>query len=108
LVNEYIICDSSSDRTAQIIDRLKADYRLNIIHIVAQGEDIVKHSNIALSNARFRWILRWDADFVATDSMICRIRALTRTVNSNEYYVVYYPLIKLDCDIFHQIDKEQT
>jgi len=102
LADEWIIVDGSTDRTPEIIDSLRSDMGLNIIHIRDQGEDIVEISNKALAQARYRWILRWDGDFVAREEMTKFIGRLTQSLDPRMYYVIYWPHICLDGDVFHQ------
>ena len=57
LVHEYVIMDVSTDRTPEIIEELRRDYELNIIHIMNFDDDIASVSQRALELIRCKWIL---------------------------------------------------
>ena len=57
LVNEYVIMDASTDRTPEIIERLRRDYRLNIIHVMDFDDDIASVSQKDLELIMCKWIL---------------------------------------------------
>ena len=102
LVEEYVVIDSSTDNTTKIVEEVKREHDLNITHIIDFGEDIVKLSNKALKNTKFRWVLRWDGDFVASEEMTPAIKNLIGGFDNRKNYVVYWPHICLDGDLFHQ------
>ncbi len=102
LVDEYIIIDQSTmDQTPQIIDRLKSEYGLNIIHIRDFSPDYVAISNKALKLTTCRWILRWDGDYVAKDEMPHVIRNLVESLDPRKYYNIYWPHINFEVDLYH-------
>ena len=102
LVNEYIVIDGSTDNTIRIIDEVGKEWGLNLRHVIDFDEDYVSVSNKALGLANYRWILRWDADFIAKEEMTSVVRGLIDGFDPRKFYVVYWPHICLDGDLFHQ------
>jgi hypothetical protein len=102
LVDEYVIIDQSRyDRTPEIIDEVKDDYGLNIIHIRDFTVDFVEVSNKALRSTKCKWILRWDGDYVAREELISTIKALIQNLDRRKYYNIYWPHISFEVDLFH-------
>lgn len=95
LVDEYIVVDSSTDSTPQRVMMLKENYNLPIRFIRVKAGDLVYARNLVLKEAKYRWILHWDADFVATSKLIYRIRDLLKEVNDNRCYLVYWKMLKM-------------
>jgi len=102
LVDEYVVIDSSTDETPQIIENLRKEHGLNIRMKKIPPGDLVKARNLALKESRYKWILHWDADFIAKDELIPTIRGLLETLDKRKYYLIYWPHVCLDVDLFHQ------
>ena len=102
LVNEYVIMDASTDRTPEIIEGLRRDYGLNIIHVMDFDDDIARVSQRGLEMIRCRWVLRWDGDFVMTEYGVQFIKDLINRLRRDRYYAIYWPHILLVGDPFHQ------
>lgn len=67
--------------------------------------DLFHLSNLGLAKARFRWMIRWDADFVAHTSGAGDIRHLRRyllELDPRHYYLVYVTAAEVAGDLFHQ------
>ena len=67
--------------------------------------DLFEMSNLGLARARFRWTIRWDADFVAhTDGPldIARLRRHLLGLDRRRYYLVYVPAAEVAGDLRHQ------
>lgn len=67
--------------------------------------DFVTLSNRGLALARYRWLIRWDADFVAYTSGPHDIRGLRRyllDLDPRRYYLVYVRAAEVAGDLFHQ------
>ena len=105
LVDEYIVIDSSSDRTPEIIRRVAEEHGLNLKMEKVPPGDLAKAKNIALKLSNYKWILSWDADFVAKETMPTYLKSLVDELDPNRYYLVYWPQICLDGDLFHQNPK---
>lgn len=70
LVDEYIVVDSSTDNTPEIIKQVAREHGLNVKIYRIPWDDLVKARNIALKESSYKWILHWDGDFIATDNML--------------------------------------
>ncbi len=101
LVNEYIVMDSSIDETPNIIMRLSKEYGLNIKLFRVPPGNIVKTRNEALKHVSYRWVLIWDADFIAKPEMPKVIKDLIGRLNDKCYYLIYWPHIQLCGDLHH-------
>lgn len=67
--------------------------------------DIFALSNRALDLARCRWIIRWDADFVAHTSGrgdIAHLRRFLLDLDARRYHLVYVPAAEVAGDLRHQ------
>lgn len=113
--DEIVVVDASSDRTPEIVEDTASKYDLNLKFIPynpiypdtfsLRAVDYINQSNNALKNTSFRWVLRWDGDFVARTSgefSIMKLRDRILNLNPNVYYTTYPPVVHLECDLFHQ------
>jgi len=105
LVDEYIVVDSSTDKTPKIVREVAKEHGLNVkIYRIPWG-DLVKARNIALKKSSYKWILHWDGDFIATDDMPLYIKKFVNSLDKKRYYLIYWPMVVLDVDLFHQNPK---
>lgn len=113
--DEIVVVDASTDRTPEIIRDVVSKYDLNLKLIsynptypdtyLLRKDDYVNQSNIALKNTSFRWVLRWDGDFVARTSgevNITKLRDKILSLDLNKYHVISLPVVNLEGDLFHQ------
>ena len=113
--DEIVVVDASTDRTPEIIEEISSRLNLNVKLIryrpkypdtcMLRQEDYVIQSNLALKSASYRWIVRWDGDFVAHTSgpsSIHILREFLLELPKNINHVVYVPVVNLDGDVFHQ------
>lgn len=101
LVDEYVVIDSSTDETPEIIMGVKEMYGLNLRMYRTPPGDVVKARNLGLRKANYKWILIWDSDFIAKPEIAREIKKLIYGLDSKYYYLVYWPMIKLCGDLFH-------
>jgi len=101
LVDEYVVMDSSTDKTPEIIEKIKREYGLNIKLLRVPPGDIVGTRNRALRESSYKWILVWDGDFVLFEDKIRIIRDLIEKLDPRKHYLVYWPLIQLCGDLRH-------
>jgi hypothetical protein len=83
--------------------RLEAGGRLTIEQCPAA--DFFSMSNLALERARFRWVIRWDSDFVAHTSGpedIAHLRRHLLGLDPRCYYTVEVPAAEVAGDLRHQ------
>ncbi len=101
LVDEYVVMDSSTDKTPEIIERIKKEYGLNIKLFRIPPGDIVGTRNKALRESSYRWVLVWDGDFILFEDKTRVIRDLIEKLDPRKHYLVYWPLIQLCGDLKH-------
>ena len=101
LVDEYVIVDSSTDETPMIMERLRDEHGLNLRMFRMPPGDLVAARNYVLKEAKYKWILHWDADFIAKPELIDTIKKLNEELNVERYYLVYWPMIRLCGDLYH-------
>lgn len=101
LVKEYVVIDSSTDETPDIILDLKSRYDLNIIYERTPPGDLVTARNKALKLSRCRWILHWDADFIARPELIVTLREILASLDRRRHYLLYWPHITFCGDLKH-------
>ncbi len=106
VADEIVVGDNgSTDGTPEILselarrlpDRLKVFRRADL--------DIKGLTNLLIERSQFRWIIRWDADFVARTHGPADIQQLRRWLLSQDrrrYWFVYLRMIELCGDLSHQ------
>lgn len=100
-----IVDNGSTDGTPEIIERVARELALDYTLELLPGEDFGEVCDRALRNTVCRWVLRWDGDMIArTDGpeSFARIREFAFSLDPERYYVVYFPHIRLEGDLFHQ------
>ena len=102
LVHEYVIMDASTDRMPEIIEELRKDYGLNIIHVMDFDDDIARVSQRDLELTRCRWVLRWNGDFVMTKYGVQFIKDLINRLRRDRYFMIYWSHVLLVGDPSHQ------
>ncbi len=107
--DEVIIVDNgSTDHTINEILKVKSSLPFPIILRKNSSPDICQISNEALSLTSYRWIMRWDADFIAYTSgyrNIIKLRKYLLSLNQNNYYLIYPIMINFAGDLFHLQNK---
>jgi glycosyltransferase involved in cell wall biosynthesis len=101
LVDEYVVVDSSTDRTPELINELREEEGLNIRMIRLPPGDLAQARMTAIRNARYSWILYLDADFVYFDWSPKYIRGFIEGLDRRRHYLLYWPLILLCGDLKH-------
>jgi glycosyltransferase involved in cell wall biosynthesis len=104
--DEIVVVDNgSTDRTLEraraLVGRLAVDLRVH----EAPGLDHAALSNDVLGRARFRWVIRWDADFVAHTTgphALAGLRAVLDAVPPWRHVCLHPALVELAGDLFHQ------
>lgn len=106
VADEIIVGDNgSTDRTPEILDKLQEEFKDQLIVARRPELDIKGLTNMLIERTRFRWIIRWDADFVArTDGSqsIGNLRKWLFEFDQRRYFCVYLSMIELCGDLFHQ------
>ncbi len=109
LADEIIIGDNgSTDETPEILTKLQHDLQDQIIVMKKPDLDIKDLTNSLIERTRFRWVIRWDADFVArTDGpqSISHLRRWLFDLDPRRYVCAYLRMVELCGDVFHQRPK---
>jgi glycosyltransferase involved in cell wall biosynthesis len=104
--DEILVLDNgASPETRTTLDRLKGSLGAILQVTLCPQLDLFQVSNHGLKLARFRWVIRWDADFVAhTDGPgdIQNLRRYLLRLDSRRYYVVSVAASEVAGDLFHQ------
>jgi glycosyltransferase involved in cell wall biosynthesis len=103
LVDEIIVVDSySTDGSWEIAGRLAAECpKIKLIR--CSGHNMWENSNLALRASTFRWILKWDADFIAMrNGGFEEFRDYLYSLNPERHYYINPTLIEVTGDMYHQ------
>lgn len=104
--DEILVLDNgASPKTQNALHRIRDDLG-DLLQLEQHSHlDLFQVSNLGLEKARFRWVVRWDADFVAHTNGAGDIRNLRRyllALNPGYYYLVYLPAAEVAGDLLHQ------
>jgi len=102
LVDEYIVVDSSRDRTPEIIQEVAKEHRLNLKMEKIPPGNLLRARELALRLSTRKWILVWDGDFIAKDEAPKRLKKLLKSLDPRRYYLIYWPHLRIDKDLFHK------
>ena len=109
--DEIIIGDNGSeDNSAEIVEQL-IQQGLKIKFYKCPHMKIDELTNFLLKQATYRWIMKWDADFVARTTgeySISKLRQKLLNMNRNRYYLLELSHICLSGDLDHQNPDELT
>jgi glycosyltransferase involved in cell wall biosynthesis len=104
--DEILVLDNGADPvTAGTLTRLREVLGPRLRIERCPELDLVALSNRGLEAARRRWVIRWDADFVArTDGEhdIGRLREFLLALDPRRYHAVYLPAVEVAGDLAHQ------
>lgn len=106
LVDEYVIVDSSSDSTPEIVENIRRKHGLSIKLLRIPPGDFVKARIMALKNSSYKWLLFFDADMVLYEQAVKIIRSLVDSLNPRRHYAVYWKYLLLCGDIYHLCSEE--
>lgn len=101
LVDEYVVVDSSNDRTTDIIKTVAYEHGLKIKLIKTPPGDFVQARITALKNSSYMWLMPIDADMILYPRGVEIIKNLVETLNPRRHYLVYWKYLLLCGDIFH-------
>lgn len=101
LVDEYVVVDSSSDRTPMIVGELAEAHGLRVKLIKIPPGDFVAARITALKNSSYKWLMPLDADMVFYEYAASVIRDLIERLNPRRHYLIYWKYLLLCGDIYH-------
>ena len=102
IVDEYVLIDSSTDRTPEIAREVGRELGIPVKIVKTSSRDMAHIGNLGLKHSKYRWILKWDPDFIMHEKYIDLIKKIIEDLDSdNWYYAVYWPHICLDGDLRH-------
>lgn len=104
--DQVVIGDNgSTDATPAIVRRLAADLPGLVEALAFPGHDICALTNALLARARFRFVIRWDADFVGQTTgeyALAAFRGWLLGLDPRRYYMVYPRMVEITGDFWHQ------
>ena len=106
-----VVNNNSSDRTLTEIEHVKKQLRFKLIVEDEVSDDICKVSNHALSLTSYRWIFRWDSDFIAYTSGKRKIKLLREyllNLNPRRQYLIFPLTFSFAGDLFHVKTGKET
>jgi len=102
IVNEYVLIDASTDRTPEIAREVGKELGIPVKIVKTFTTDMAEVGNLGLKHSSFRWILKWDPDFVLHEKFVPYLKKLIKDLDEERwYYAVYWPHVCLDGDLFH-------
>ena len=104
--DEIIVLDNgASPRARAAIERLQSKLGERLVRVDCSLADIFEVSNLGLARARYRFIVRWDADFVGhTDGAgnLAELRRYLVGLDPRRYFAVRLPAAEVAGDLRHQ------
>jgi hypothetical protein len=104
--DEIVVLDNGASASARdALDRLGPILGGRLVRIACPRLDLFEVSNLGLERARFRFIVRWDADFIGhTDgpSDLAQLRRYLLALDSRRYFAVTLPAAEVAGDLRHQ------
>lgn len=102
IVDEYVLIDSSTDRTPEIAMETGRELGIPVKIIRTPTKNMAEVGNLGLKHSSYRWILKWDPDFILHENYIETLQKLVKELDENDwYYAIYWPHICLDGDLYH-------
>ena len=106
LADEIVLLDNGASADARAaVARVREALGPALRIVDSAGDDLVTLSNRGVAECRFRWVVRWDADFVAyTDGpyAIGRLREFLLGLSPRRYFLVEICAAEVAGDLRHQ------
>lgn len=99
-----VVNNNSTDNTLTEIEKVRAKLKYDLIVKSESSNDICKVSDHALKLTNYRWIFRWDSDFIAHTTGKQNIKFLREyllSLNPKRHYLIYPLTFSFAGDLFH-------
>jgi glycosyltransferase involved in cell wall biosynthesis len=104
--DEILVLDNGASEAARAaMDRLAGVLGSRLVRVDCPTLDLFAVSNLALARARYRFVVRWDADFVGHTDGPGDLRQLRRyllALDRRRYFLVTLPAAEVAGDLRHQ------
>ena len=106
LADEIIVLDNGASEAARAaVDRVARVLGPRLVRIACAALDLFDVSNLGLDRARYRFIIRWDADFVGhTDGAgnLAQLRRYLLSLDRRRYFAIRLAAAEVAGDLRHQ------
>ncbi|MBT3756928.1 MAG: glycosyltransferase family 2 protein [Candidatus Cloacimonetes bacterium] len=99
-----VVNNNSTDNTLTEIESIRSRLNYKLIVEDESSDNICVVSNHALSLTSYRWIFRWDSDFIAHtlgEKNIRNLRSFLLKLNPKKHYLIYPITFSFAGDLFH-------
>jgi hypothetical protein len=104
--DEIVILDNGASESARAaVDRVVPVLGRRLVRLSCPTLDLFEVSNLGLDRARYRFIVRWDADFIGhTDGPgdLAHLRRFLLALDARRYFAVTLPAAEVAGDLRHQ------
>jgi len=98
LADEIIVVDASRGRWAEETEKIcEEEPKIRYLHTTA---DYREQTKIGLLETAKRWVLKWDADFIAFPHVM-ELRKLTESLERTKHYAISFPVQNLEWNFFY-------
>lgn len=105
LFDEYVVVDNAStDRSRTIVEELQRKDGFPITLLTSTSSCYAEVSNLALNHSRYRWCMKWDADFIAWTSgprAIANLREKILSLPARRHAAIFLTALNLVGDLWH-------
>ena len=105
LFDEYVVVDNAStDRSRTIVEELQRKDGFPITLLSSTSSSLAEVSNLALHQTQYRWIIRWDGDFIAWTSgprAVNNLRNLILSLPTKRHAAIFLTGINVVGDLWH-------
>ena len=105
LFDEYVVVDNAStDRSRTIVEELQRKDGFPITLLSSTSTSLAEVSNLALHQTQYRWIIRWDGDFIAWTGgprAVNNLRNLILSLPTKRHAAIFLTGINVVGDLWH-------